>query len=81
MKSLLPEQYEEQASVTPKGTEKVDFAVKLPGLENGECVYLPIDSKFPGDTYSNLLTAYETGDPNELKTKRAALESEIKKMC
>lgn len=76
---LAPEQYEEQASVTPKGTEKVDFAVKLPGLENGECVYLPIDSKFPGDTYSNLLTAYETGDPNELKTKRAALESEIKK--
>ena len=69
---LAPEQYEEQASVTPKGTEKVDFAVKLPGLENGE-------SKFPGDTYSNLLTAYETGDPNELKTKRAALESEIKK--
>lgn len=76
---LAPEQYGEQIAVTPKGTEKVDFAVKLPGLEDGECVYLPIDSKFPGDTYANLLAAYETGDPNELKTKRTALESEIKK--
>lgn len=76
---LAPEQYSEQISVTPKGSEKVDFAVKLPGLEDGDCVYLPIDSKFPGDTYSNLLAAYDTGDPNELKLKRTALESEIKK--
>lgn len=76
---LAPEQYGEQISVTPKGSEKVDFAVKLPGLEDGECVYLPIDSKFPGDTYSNLLAAYENGDPNELKLKRNSLESEIKK--
>lgn len=76
---LAPEQYGEQISVTPNGSEKVDFAVRLPGLEDGECVYLPIDSKFPGDTYSNLLAAYETGDPSELKTRRTALESEIKK--
>lgn len=76
---LAPEQYGEQIAVTPKGTEKVDFAVKLPGMEDGECVYLPIDSKFPGDTYANLLAAYETGDPNELKAKRTALDAEIKK--
>jgi len=76
---LAPEQYGEQISVTPNGSEKVDFAVKLPGSENDECVYLPIDSKFPGDTYSNLLDAYESGDPNMLKIKRNALESEIKK--
>lgn len=76
---LAPEQYGEQISVTSRGTEKVDFAVRLPGIEEGECVYLPIDSKFPGDTYSNLLTAYESGDPSELKAKRTALETEIKK--
>jgi len=76
---LAPEQYGEQISVTPNGSEKVDFAVKLPGSENDEFVYLPIDSKFPGDTYSNLLDAYESGDPNMLKIKRNALESEIKK--
>lgn len=76
---LAPEQYGEQITVTPKGSEKVDFAVKLPGISEGQSVYLPIDSKFPGDTYSNLLTAYETGDAAELKSKRAVLESEIKR--
>ena len=53
---LAPEQYEEQASVTPKGTEKVDFAVKLPGLRTENVCIFQLDSKFPGDTYSNLLT-------------------------
>lgn len=76
---LAPEQFEEQIAVTPKGAEKVDFAVKLPGAEDGEHIYLPIDSKFPGDTYANLLNAYENGNPNELKLKRSALEAEIKK--
>ncbi len=76
---LAPEQYCEQISVTPKGSEKVDFAVKLPGSQDGEYIYLPIDSKFPGDTYSNLLAAYESGNPNELKLRRTALETEIKK--
>ena len=76
---LAAEQYGEQVTVTPDGSEKVDFAVKLPGLENGEPVWLPIDSKFPGDTYSNLLAAYESGSQDELKAKRSALESEIKR--
>lgn len=76
---LAPEQYAEQIAVTSGGSEKVDFAVKLPGLNDGECIYLPIDSKFPGDTYSNLLAAYECGDQNELKLRRTALETEIKK--
>lgn len=76
---LASEQYGEQISVKPNGSEKVDFAVKLPGMEEGEWVYLPIDSKFPGDTYSNLLSAYESGDPTELKARRSALETEIKK--
>lgn len=76
---LAPEQYGEQVCVVEGSQEKVDFAVRLPGLEDGEAVYLPIDAKFPGDTYSNLLAAYESGDPNELKAKRTALESEIKR--
>lgn len=76
---LAPEQYGEQISVNPNGTEKVDFAVKLPGSNDGEFVYLPIDSKFPGDTYSNLLAAYESGNSNELKLKRNLLEAEIKR--
>lgn len=76
---LAPEQYGAQIAVKPRGAEKVDFAVKLPSMDDGEFVYLPIDSKFPGDTYSNLLAAYESGDPGELRTKRSLLESEIKR--
>ena len=76
---LAPEQYEEQFRINPNGSEMVDFAVKLPGLEDGEFVYLPIDSKFPGDSYANLAAAYDSGDPGELKQKRALLEQEIKR--
>ena len=74
---LAAEQYGEQVGVNPGSSEKVDFAVKLPGAENGECVYLPIDSKFPGDTYSNLIDAYNSGDAELLKAKRKLLETEI----
>ncbi len=74
---LAPEQYEEQVSVVPDSSERVDFAVKLPGMEDGEYVYLPIDSKFPGNTYANLVDAYNSGKPEELREKRKSLETEI----
>jgi DNA recombination protein RmuC len=56
----------------------VDFAVRLPGGADGESVYLPIDSKFPGDCYANLLAAYDSGDTAEIKNRRALLEAQIK---
>lgn len=74
---LAPEQYGEQVNVNPGNPERVDFAVKLPGKENSECVYLPIDSKFPGDTYANLIDAYNSGDSELLKSRRKLLENEI----
>ncbi len=75
---LAPEQYGEQIAVIPDSSERVDFAVKLPGKDE-DCVYLPIDSKFPGDTYARLAAAYEKGDSTELKIARSALEAEIKR--
>ncbi len=75
---LAPEQYGEQIAVIPNSSERVDFAVKLPGKDEG-CVYLPIDSKFPGDTYAKITAAYENGNAAELKTARSALETEIKR--
>ena len=75
---LAPEQYEEQAAVIPDSSERVDFAVKLPGKEN-DSVYLPIDSKFPGDTYAKIAAAYESGIAVELKSARSALELEMKR--
>lgn len=75
---LSPEQFSEQIPVKPGGSERVDFAVRLPGKNSDETVLLPIDSKFPADCYQNLLDAYESGDPTEIKQKRAALTAEIK---
>ena len=74
---LAPEQYGEQVNVNPANTERVDFAVKLPGARDGESIYLPIDSKFPGDTYSNLVNATESGDQELRKEKLKALENVI----
>lgn len=74
---LAPEQYGEQVNIVPERGEKVDFAVKLPGMDDGNVVYLPIDCKFPGDTYSNLVDAYNIGNPNEIREKRKLLETEI----
>lgn len=75
---LSPEQFSEQIPVKPNGIERVDFAVRLPGKNDDETVLLPIDSKFPGDSYRNLLDAYENGEQADIKQKRAALTAEIK---
>lgn len=62
---LSPEQYEENIAVKG-GSERVEYAVKFPG-EGDRPVYLPIDSKFPGDAYLNLQDAYDTGDRQLIK--------------
>ena len=62
---LSPEQYEENIAVKG-GSERVEYAVKFPG-EGDRPVYLPIDSKFPGDAYLNLQDAYDTGDRQMIK--------------
>lgn len=62
---LSPEQYEENIAVKG-GSERVEYAVKFPG-EGDRPVYLPIDSKFPGDAYLKLQDAYDTGDRQLIK--------------
>lgn len=57
---LSPEQYAMNVAVVPNAAERVEFAIKLPGDGNGT-VWLPIDSKFPIETYQTLLTAYDSG--------------------
>lgn len=74
---LSPEQYETNV-VTVKGSKnRVEFAIKLPGKEDNDCVYLPIDSKFPGDTYNALQDAYEKGDKTEIENQKKILERRI----
>ena len=74
---LSPEQYETNVAVRPNSTNVVEFAVKLPGDEDG-MVYLPIDSKFPGDAYANLLDAYESGNQDEIENRAKELIKVIK---
>ncbi len=69
---LAPEQYDENVRVKPGSSEVVEFAIKLPG-EDGSSVYLPIDSKFPGDTYQALVDAYEQGDKTNIDLCAKAL--------
>ena len=72
---LSPEQYEE--NVATGSTERVEFAVKLPG-ESGETVWLPIDSKFPGDTYEHLVDAINAGNEEAIAAAKKGLETRIK---
>ena len=74
---LSPEQYEENVVTHPGTTNRVEFAVRLPG-DGGNTVYLPIDAKFPGDTYAALVDAYDSGDPAQIAAAQAALEARIK---
>ena len=57
---LAPGQYEENVATVPGSSNRVEFAVRLPGPDGN--VYLPIDAKFPGDTYAQLQAAREHGD-------------------
>lgn len=75
---LAAEQYDVNVRVDPEKSEVVEFAVKLPG-NDGEHIYLPIDSKFPGDTYAALQEAFESGDKNRIDTAKKQLYDVIKK--
>lgn len=74
---LSPDQYDTNIAVKPNSTNVVEFAVRLPGDEDG-VVYLPIDSKFPGDAYSNLLDAYDNGNQTDIDEKAKELVRMIK---
>ncbi|MBU3819941.1 MAG: DNA recombination protein RmuC [Candidatus Faecalibacterium intestinavium] len=74
---LAPEQYETNVATIPGSSQRVEFAVKLPGVDGGT-VWLPIDSKFPGDTYAHLQDAAASGDPRAVAEARRALEQVIR---
>ena len=74
---LLPEQYLKNVVTKRTSRDPVEFAVKLPGSQEGEHVLLPIDSKFPREDYERLCTATETSDVEAIKALRKALERRI----
>ena len=74
---LSPEQYEVDIATKPGSRDRVEFAIRLPG--DGETpVYLPIDAKFPGETFSQLQDAYESGDAERVTAAAKMLEIRLK---
>ena len=76
---LSPEQYEKNVTIKRGSQESVEYAVKLPGQGDGECVYLPIDSKFPLEDYQKLIKAQEDADAEALKIASVHLEANVKR--
>ncbi|MDR1272364.1 MAG: DNA recombination protein RmuC [Clostridiales Family XIII bacterium] len=84
---LTKDQYEENVATVPGSSDRVEFAVRLPGAgpdAGDEPVYLPVDSKFPADAYASLVDAYEAGDKASVtaaqKTLVTRLNGEAKKI-
>lgn len=74
-------QYEENV-VTKKGSsDRVEFAIKMPGKDDDSLVYLPIDSKFPVENYSRLIAAYENGEKAEIEKYSKALAADVKEQA
>ena len=76
---LTPEQYLTSVKTKKNSNDFVEFAIKFPGKNNLDCVLLPVDSKFPIEDYSRLVSAEESGDVNLVNECRKALENQIKK--
>lgn len=75
---LTPDQYEKNVCTRKGSHDPVEYAVRLPG-DGEEPVYLPIDAKFPGDTYGRLADAYESGDPAAVREAQAVLADTIRR--
>jgi DNA recombination protein RmuC len=76
---LIPEQFAKNIRMRDDTDERVEFAIKLPGDENGAPVWLPIDAKFPMEHYDRLAAAQEKGDPAAVETATKTLETQLKR--
>jgi DNA recombination protein RmuC len=74
---LAPEQFGRNVSPTGSG-ERVEFAIKLPGPNAGTPVWLPIDAKFPSETYQRLAAAAERCDAEGVEACSRELENVIR---
>ncbi|MBQ1899221.1 MAG: DNA recombination protein RmuC [Ruminococcus sp.] len=75
---LTPDQYDTNVATKAGSRDVVEFAVKLPAHDDG-FIYLPIDSKFPGDTYAALRDAYESGSKEAVEAAAKAMTVTIRR--
>ena len=78
IEEILPrEQYEENVATRRGSANRVEYAIRLPGADEGT-VYMPVDAKFPADIYNQLVDAYDSGDPAAIQAAAALLDARIK---
>lgn len=77
---LSPEQYASNVVTKSSTNFVVEFAIKLPGLGNGNMIWLPIDVKFPKETYEKVQEAYRNGGKKNIEIAVKNMESVLKKM-
>ena len=76
---LTADQFARNVQTRDETSERVDFAIKLPGDENGAPVWLPIDAKFPTEDYQRLLAAQDKGDVDLIEGAMKGLETQLRK--
>ena len=76
---LTPDQFARNVKTREESGEQVEFAIKLPGDENGAPVWLPIDAKFPTENYHRLVAAQEKGDLVAVDGAMKSLEMQLKR--
>jgi DNA recombination protein RmuC len=76
---LTPDQYAKNVKPKESSDEIVEYAVRLPGHDNSSQVWLPIDSKFPQESYIRLKDASEKSDTDAIEKASAELIRTIKK--
>ncbi|CCY07566.1 putative uncharacterized protein [Coprobacillus sp. CAG:698] len=74
---LTKDQYAENIITRPHSKDPVEFALRLPS-DGKKTIYLPIDSKFPLDTYTNLLNSYDLMDKDLINKSISELKKSIK---
>jgi DNA recombination protein RmuC len=77
---LTIDQYAANVATRPGGSERVEYAIRLPGSDaaRAEVVWLPIDAKFPQEDYQRLLDAQEAADKNAAERALKSLEQRVK---
>ena len=75
--ALAPAQYDTNIAVMPGSSERVEYAIRLPGREDGAIVHLPIDAKFPLEDYERLQAAQEGDDKKRADEALCALSQAI----
>jgi DNA recombination protein RmuC len=76
---LTQDQFARNVKTREESGDHVEFAIKLPGDENGAPVWLPIDAKFPTEDYQRLVAAQDKGDLNAIEEAMKGLETQLRK--